>query len=270
MSAAIDAPRLSRVARRRQRTIDEIVEVARAQLRAQEAVSISSVASAMGMTPPALYRYVPNLAGLNTLVNQSIASDLIERLRSAADRQSDAPAKLVAAATAFRQWALNNYAEYRSAFAPQGGPLAQPVKGEASPSDLASFAFADVIAEVVRELNPQLDDIVVSQAYRDACDRLAERNPFLVHNHPPELLWTFERAWVKFLGVVSYEAFGFLDPQMVVSGDMFVSIMLEIGQSIGLDQDVERLLAIAVETATWTDEMDGVQPLHIQYALKRG
>ena len=50
--------------RQRQATFDEIVEVSRRLLREGEDVSIRAVAQEMGLTPPALYRYVDSHADL--------------------------------------------------------------------------------------------------------------------------------------------------------------------------------------------------------------
>lgn len=260
-------PPLSRIQRRRQGTLDEIVDVARAQLRANEAVSISSIASELGMTPPALYRYVPSLAGLHDLVSRAIIDDVIRRITAAADRQQEPGARLVAAATAFRQWALHNYAEYRAAFAPQGGPLSTPRSSEEpmTATEMASSVFAIIVNDVMHRYLPEaLESVPVPEHFLAAYERMAPRHPLSGKVASPATAWLFERAWVKFLGCVSYETFGFLDPEIVVSGDLFVSILIEIGSDLGLADEMDRLLAIAVETAIWTDEQDGVQPLHVQ------
>lgn len=219
------------------------------------------------MTPPALYRYVPSLAGLNDLVSRAIAADVSARITEAADRQTEPAARLVAAATAFRQWALNNYAEYRAAFAPQDGPLATPT-GTPSATETASTSFAKIFQEVVAAYDtPALAAPSVPDQYLQTFAQRGEASPTGPVRRISAEDELFERAWVKFLGVISYETFGFLDPDRVVSGELFVNILLEIGAELGLIEEMDRLVAIAVETAIWTDEVDGVQPLHVQRSL---
>ena len=62
--AGTAGPALTRRERHRQATYDEIVSVARALLRSSSTdLSLRAVAAEMGMTPPALYRYVDSYAG---------------------------------------------------------------------------------------------------------------------------------------------------------------------------------------------------------------
>ena len=53
-----EAPVPTRRERQRQATYDEIVTVARRLLREGDAISLRAIAQEMGMTPPALYRYI--------------------------------------------------------------------------------------------------------------------------------------------------------------------------------------------------------------------
>ena len=63
--------------RQRQATFDEIVDVSRQLLRDGEDVSVRAVAQEMGLTPPALYRYVDSHAELMVRVARSIFEDVV-------------------------------------------------------------------------------------------------------------------------------------------------------------------------------------------------
>ena len=76
-SAATSSAAPTRRERQRQATYDEIVEVSRRLLRASEDVSLRAVSAEMGMTPPALYRYVDSHAELMVLVARSVFEDVV-------------------------------------------------------------------------------------------------------------------------------------------------------------------------------------------------
>ncbi len=59
------------------------------------------------------------------------------------------------------------------------------------------------------------------------------------------VLWLFELAWARLYGIVTLEVFGHIDPALTTSGAMFRATMLEIGTSLGLADDWERLRGIA-------------------------
>ena len=59
------------------------------------------------------------------------------------------------------------------------------------------------------------------------------------------VLWLFELAWARLYGIVTLEVFGHIDPQLVESGALFRAVILEIGASLGLADDWERLRGIA-------------------------
>src|SRR6478735_11041143 len=105
-SAATTGATPTRRERQRQATYEEIVDVARRLLRASEDVSLRAVSAEMGMTPPALYRYVDSHAELMVLVARSIFEDVVSAMATARDRYADddPAAQIVAAASAFRRW----------------------------------------------------------------------------------------------------------------------------------------------------------------------
>ena len=105
--------------RQRQATFEEIVEVSRRLLRAGDDISVRAVAQEMGLTPPALYRYVDSHADLLAMVTRSVFEDVVAAMAVARDAQSpdDPAAQVVGASAAFRAWALRNPSEFQLVFA---------------------------------------------------------------------------------------------------------------------------------------------------------
>jgi AcrR family transcriptional regulator len=125
--------------RQRQATYEEIVEVSRRLLRDGEDVSIRAVATAMGLTPPALYRYVDSHAELMALVARSVFQDVVASMTVARDAQApdDPAAQIVASAAAFRGWAMTHREEFQLVFASAASP-APPASPASSASSVSS------------------------------------------------------------------------------------------------------------------------------------
>ncbi|HYO18478.1 MAG TPA: TetR/AcrR family transcriptional regulator, partial [Dermatophilaceae bacterium] len=94
--------------RQRAATYEEIVTVARQLLDRPEALSLRAIATEMGLTAPALYRYVDSYHELLMLVARAIFEDVIAAMTTARDRygDDDPGAQILASSVAFRRWAL--------------------------------------------------------------------------------------------------------------------------------------------------------------------
>ena len=105
--------------RQREATYDEIVRASRELLAEGAELSLRAVAGRMGMTAPALYRYVASYQELVDLVAFEIDKAATETFAAAADAlpEDDYAGRLVASATEFRMWALANPREFGLAFA---------------------------------------------------------------------------------------------------------------------------------------------------------
>jgi AcrR family transcriptional regulator len=258
---------LTRRERQRQATYDEIVEIARRLLRDGQEVSIRAVAGEMGLTPPALYRYVDSAAALTDLVTRHIFVDVVATMAQARDAHpvEDPAAQIVAASTAFRAWALGNPAEFRMVLAspppaPGSQPLeAQPHRPSFPPMSAAdckdgSQIFIDFFGEVFFRLwqqrrfpvpSPdQLEPAVVAR-WRESADSPKSGLLELLGDDGIGVLWLFELAWARLYGSVTLEVFGHLDPELSESGALFRAMLLEIGTSLGLADEWERLRGIA-------------------------
>jgi AcrR family transcriptional regulator len=110
--------------RQREATYDEITRTSRALLAEGAELSLRAVASRMGMTAPALYRYVASYQELVDLVAFEIDKAATERFAAAADQlpEDDYAGRLVVSATEFRMWALGSPREFGMVFA---NPIAE-------------------------------------------------------------------------------------------------------------------------------------------------
>jgi AcrR family transcriptional regulator len=265
--------------RQRQATFDEIVDVSRRLLRAGEDVSIRAVAQEMGLTPPALYRYVDSHAELLALVARSIFEDVVAAMTVARDDQApdDPAAQVVAASAAFRAWALRNRTEFQMVFA-SGEPMhsdeaAKSTKlttattatttttattGGASsladclPDDSGVHLFAAFFSEIFGRLWVKYQFSVPTDDELDPAlleILRSELKPDEVTqglgSPTPGMVWMFERAWARLYGTVTLEVFGHVHPGMIATGALFTATMLDIGADLNISDEWPRLQAVA-------------------------
>jgi AcrR family transcriptional regulator len=254
--------------RQRQATFDEIVEVSRRLVREGGDVSIRAVAQEMGLTPPALYRYVDSHAELLVLVVRSIFEDVVAAMTVARDAQApdDPSAQVVAASAAFRAWALRNKTEFQMVFASsesmQLNETAQASKATNSklmtsladclPDDSGVHLFAAFFSEIFgrlwvkyqfpipadEDLDPELLEILRSEIKPDGVtDGLGSPTPGMV--------WMFERAWARLYGTVTLEVFGHVHPGMITTGALFTATLLDIGADLNISDEWPRLQLVA-------------------------
>jgi AcrR family transcriptional regulator len=107
---------LDRRQRRRQETIEEIKATARQQMAEDGVASLSlgAIARAMGMTPPALYRYFENRDALVAALVVDVYDSMGEALEKSAGAlpQDDYAGRFLALMHAYRGWALEHPADY--------------------------------------------------------------------------------------------------------------------------------------------------------------
>ena len=107
-AATTTATTAGRRERQREATYAEIVGAARDLLAEDAELSLRAVAARMGMTAPALYRYVANYQELIDLVAFELDRAATQEWQAEAARfpESDPAAQLTIACCAFRRWAL--------------------------------------------------------------------------------------------------------------------------------------------------------------------
>ncbi|WP_369212139.1 TetR/AcrR family transcriptional regulator [Streptomyces flavofungini] len=262
-------PVLNRRERQRQSTLDEIVVVGRSLLREGREVTLRAVAAEMGFTAPALYRYVGNVAALNELLSNDIFAEIVRAMAAAAEPhgEEDPAAQMVAAATAFRCWALDHVDEFQLVFhtsSLSGEHVARSEAGKAlhplSPATGKGAAegvqmFAEFFGRIFIGLSRQHPFPVPSRAELDE-EFVAVHSPggpgkpdlvALLGADGLGLIWLFELAWAQLYGIVILEVFGHVRPQLVKSGALFTAVMREIGARAGMTDDWDRLTEISRE-----------------------
>lgn len=245
MSTTTAAP--TRRERQREQTFAEIVEASRALLAEDVELSLRAVAARIGMTAPALYRYVGSYQELVDLVAFEIDRAATERFAALAEAQpaDDPAARLCASITGFRQWALGSPREFGLVFA---NPVADTACARRDLLTLASsgLLFTDQLRAVwearrfpvprLEELPPAVRDAVLDPLIPAEVDGLADADRGLI--------WVYMQGWMRLYGVVALEVFGHLDPRVIESGEMFLDVLREFLPRLGLADEVERLLDV--------------------------
>lgn len=232
--------------RQREATYAEIVRVSRELLGSDSELSLRAVAGRMGVTAPALYRYVGNYQELVDLVAFEIDRSVTDRYREATAHfpDDDPAAKLVVACVLFRSWGLANRSEFGLVFA---NPVAATsyTRRELMTQWCSGRFMNGLLVEAWRkydfpypspsELGPELTAIMEAP--------LMPIDPADVPEDEPGLLWLFASGWAALYGVVTLEVFGHLDPRVVESGAMFVQTIREWIRRL-MPADYDRLDAL--------------------------
>ncbi len=184
--------------RQREATYDEIVRNARGLLAEGEELSLRAVAARMGMTAPALYRYVGSYQELVDLVAFEVDKAATALLAEAAAGQAedDPAARLVCSAVAFRRWAHAQPREFSLVFA---NPVADSacVRRELLTSATSGHYFHDLLIQVYEKYrfpHPELSELDPEVA-------AALEDPVLPVDitRVPEghrgILWLFIQSW---------------------------------------------------------------------------
>lgn len=238
--------------RQREATLAEIRVVARGLLKEPAGLSLRGVAQAMGMTAPALYRYVGSYQELVLLVSADIDSD--QALAYEQDRSrypdDDPAAQIVAAAVSFRRWALRSPEEFALVFANPltAKALLERPESAMSPSGLFFNGMLTAVWEKYHFPFPAEDEL-------DPDVRQALLHPFsdaIPCQFPREVLglgWVFMQSWAILYGTVTLEVFGHLDPQIIATGAMFRSMLERQSETLGFSHELPRLRKVLAAEA---------------------
>ena len=250
----------------RQATLDEIVRTARELLVETHEISLRAVAQTMGMTAPALYRYISNLEDLTLRVAAQVYDDLVATLEAAAaPYEGDPAAQVVAGSTAFRQWSLRHRQEFGLTFA---NPITSSAKSVHLGADLlggqvepppgvppigaectaAAHRFGSFFGRLVVALwdvqgypepgpVPAPADGDLSAPLSSGTDREV----------PTEASWSFVRAWARLYGTTALEVFGHIDSDIVTSGALFRDTMNDCAEVLGLQHRRAELQRVVTE-----------------------
>ncbi len=146
------APRpLNRRARRRQETIEEILDIAEAVM-AEEGVnglSLAEVARRLGVQPPSLYKYFPSLRAVYDAIFRRGQLEHLEVIRQAMTNSEPGLVALTAGLEASGRWALANRATAQLMFwrpVPSFEPSAEAFAPSVEMVRLQRAAMADAVA----------------------------------------------------------------------------------------------------------------------------
>jgi AcrR family transcriptional regulator len=220
---------MTRRERQREATYAEIVASSRALLREGSDLSLRAVAARMGMTAPALYRYVASYQELVDLVAFEIDKAATDEFQAAATTQpdDDPMAQLICASVAFRRWALRDTPEFSVVFANPVAESACHGRAEVITAWTSGLYFHRLLLSLWEQTqfdHPDLRDLdpVVAGALREPLF------PVDVTEIPEGhlgLLWVFMQAWATLYGTVTLEVFGHMDPRVIESGSLFASML---------------------------------------------
>jgi AcrR family transcriptional regulator len=154
-------PRIDRRARRRQETIEEILDIAR-QVMTEEGVnglSLAEVARRLGVQPPSLYKYFPSLMAIyDALFLRGQVENLAELRAGMAGAGPGLPA-LIAGLEASGRWALANRAVAELLFwrpVPSFHPSEEAFAPSVEMVALQRGALAEAVAR--GQLGPEAND----------------------------------------------------------------------------------------------------------------
>jgi AcrR family transcriptional regulator len=220
-----------------QRVVDAAIEL----VHERGEMTLRAVASRLGMTPPALYRYVASQAELTQRVAFEIDRRATTEFRAARDAfpDDDPVGQLAAAAVAFRRWGLEHKDEFGLVFANPDADLCTDLEMQAE----SGLMFTELLVKVHLKHQTPIPDLA------DLDPRLVEilRNPLIpadldqVPDAMRGLVWTFMRSWAALYGTVTLEVFGHIDPRVVEQGHLFKAMVIEQCGLLGLGDQLSRV-----------------------------
>ncbi len=210
----------SRRERLRAQTLAEIKQHALEQIARDgvEALSLTGVAKAMGMSGPALYRYYASREDLLAVLVGEAWEALAGALEAAAHgaRRRSPAARFRAVAEAYRAWALEQPHRYRLALETGYGSGRFAPEAVLPAAGRAMVVLLDAVADLgplpaprpgaIRALDTQLERWIAARAHRD--------------DLPPAAFELAVLAWTRLHGTVSLELGGVfesmgLDPALL-------------------------------------------------------
>ena len=218
----------------------EILQAARRLLidGGTERVTVRGIATELGMTAPALYRYFDSRESLLGALCNSLYDELADALLAARDGDPQATLKqrFLVTSFAFRQWALDHRPEFGLLFgAPVPGVL---VDKSPDPDENRGMRFGQVWLGLFADLWRQYPVSVPSARSIDPRLRkqLAEYHEQIGRIVPIGAVVLYLSCWVQLYGAVATEAFGHLGFALQ-DGDgeaLFHDLMRELAAKLGL------------------------------------
>lgn len=231
----------SRQQRRRQATIEEIKDTARQQIAQDGAANLSfgAIARAMGMTPPALYRYFGSRNALVVALIVDAYDSMGEALEDsvAGLPQDDHSGLFLALMRAYRQWAVGRPEDY----ALMHGASTADV--EMSGDQLRDFERAVMrsmraMVQVLHRAH-QAGRLIVPPQYDEPPPSVRQALGWMQsllqdETLPPGILTLALTTWLRADGLVWQELHGHLPRTLFGSGDFYEMESRVLAERIGL------------------------------------
>lgn len=222
-------------------TMQRIVEASRRLVTGTGEMTLRAVANEVGMTPPAIYRYVHNHEELVRIVAMDIDASAAAQIAVARDTQAedDPAARMVASAVEFRQWALSHREEFSLVFTNLDVSCIEELQTESKTGLLFSELLFQVWARYqfpvprLEDLDPDLVEILR--------DPLVPADLTGVPDEMRPLIWLLERAWAALYGTVTLEVYGHIDPRIVEHALLFRAMVEDQARPLGLTDEMPRL-----------------------------
>ncbi len=212
-------------------TADEIKQTARRQMAeaGAAALSLRAIASEMGITAPAIYRYFPNRDALVTALIVDAFDALGNALRDAASADRTAPSgeRMLAAMRAYRAWALAHPAEFTLLFG-------TPIPGYDAPSEVTVPAARRAFQTL---LEAPLAAWSGGELAAPAAGEPSFATDTLDHPGAPLPRAIFDQliaGWGTFHGLVNLEMTGHLGPATGDAGAAYERAIRDVVARIGL------------------------------------
>lgn len=224
--------------RRRAATYQEIVAAARAQLADGKELALRGIADSIGMSSPALYRYVASRSQLVDLVTETIDADAVRAVEADVDRypEGDPAARWVSGWAGYRQWALRHSGEFRLV-------IGHPRSGGERPSSLREASdgyLGTLLHDLWRSQGFEVPQPVAAPvAQLEDGSRSGRAAPW-----PPGLAWLHQRVSAAHNGIIALEVTGYVQDELVANGALFRESLLDWLPRLGLQRDTARLAAV--------------------------
>jgi AcrR family transcriptional regulator len=199
------------------------------------ALSLRAIAREMDITAPALYRYFQNRDDLVTALILAAFHSLADALEAARDAETedDHAGKLLAAAFAYRAWALEHPEDFALIYG-------TPIPGYEAPRELTvpaagrSFqVFAPMIADAIQAgvLVPPAEYTHFPAVVHDALAALQEQEGY---TFPLEALYATTVGWTQMHGIIILELFGHIGPVVGDTGEFYRHEIVNMMRHLGL------------------------------------
>jgi AcrR family transcriptional regulator len=229
----------SRRDRRRAATYEEIVAAARAQLADGKELALRGIAETIGMSSPALYRYVASRSQLVDLVAETVDADAVRAVEADVARypEGDPAARWVAGWAGYRQWALRHGGEFRLV-------IAHPRSGGERPLSLRE-ASDSYLGMLLHDLWQHRGfDLPAPGAERAPRPETGARSGRRTAQWPPGLEWLHTRVSAAHNGIIALEVTGYVEDELVASGALFRESVVDWLPRLGLAEETARLRTV--------------------------